>query len=401
MSAIRVPRADPTPARVPPAVIGLDLLRFCAAAMVMVFHIGFWFSVDAKHHLGWGGVAFPHPPWTDRFWFGWVGVEVFFVLSGYVIALSAATASAVQFLRGRALRLVPAAWICATMTALVVLAFAPAALDRSDLGLQWLRSIAFVPVGPWVDWSYWTLAIELSFYTLVFLALAAGVRAYVTAIVVTIGLASSLFWLWPLVGPPGLPVPDLLRTSVSGSTERAQELLLLRHGCFFALGALLHSFARQGRSWLFLVAVPILIPACLLEIMNRTALLGLKLARPFDPSVPLLVWIAAIAAIAAAVPADAALRRLLGAWRPLARHLGLVTYPLYLLHQVIGFAVLQSLGALGGSSAVLAAVMLLLLGLAFAVSVRFEPALRARMIRAGRVLRGWVRGGQPEITQSA
>ena len=51
-------------------------------------------------------------PWGS---FGWIGVEIFFVISGYVIASSAEGAAPRTFLRRRAQRLLPAAWVCATI----------------------------------------------------------------------------------------------------------------------------------------------------------------------------------------------------------------------------------------------------------------------------------------------
>jgi peptidoglycan/LPS O-acetylase OafA/YrhL len=52
----------------PRQLLGLDLIRFSAAFMVLAFHL------CAGTALG------PLTRW------GWVGVEIFFVLSGFVIA---------------------------------------------------------------------------------------------------------------------------------------------------------------------------------------------------------------------------------------------------------------------------------------------------------------------------
>src|ERR1700723_1475909 len=113
----------------------LDLLRFASALSVAFFHLMFWswagifFGVGQTRQI-FGDVA-QFPSAVDFTWFGWVGVEVFFVISGFVIANSANKASPAEFLIGRALRLYPAAWVCSTTTFIVLLIFTDSTL--SDL----------------------------------------------------------------------------------------------------------------------------------------------------------------------------------------------------------------------------------------------------------------------------
>ena len=57
---------------IPQKFFGLDNLRAFAIIMVILFHYPRWF---------------PHPPWfPDVLKFGWTGVDLFFVLSGFLIA---------------------------------------------------------------------------------------------------------------------------------------------------------------------------------------------------------------------------------------------------------------------------------------------------------------------------
>src|SRR5690606_31869694 len=93
--------------------IGLDLLRFVAAALVVIFHISTfggtepsWRIDPAVAPLGW-----LHPVG----WMGYIGVQIFFVLSGFIISASAANSPASSFLEGRASRLFPALWLAATL----------------------------------------------------------------------------------------------------------------------------------------------------------------------------------------------------------------------------------------------------------------------------------------------
>jgi peptidoglycan/LPS O-acetylase OafA/YrhL len=89
---------------------GLDALRFCAAMMVMMYHLSFWI---------WAGPDQTQVryPWAAPFtWFGFIGVEVFFTLSGFVIAYSAESATPFSFAASRLGRLVPGSLICASLT---------------------------------------------------------------------------------------------------------------------------------------------------------------------------------------------------------------------------------------------------------------------------------------------
>ena len=53
-------------------LFGLDFLRSLAIILVLLFH---------------NVVLFPHPEWINRVGkFGWIGVDLFFALSGFLIA---------------------------------------------------------------------------------------------------------------------------------------------------------------------------------------------------------------------------------------------------------------------------------------------------------------------------
>ncbi len=98
--------ADPVKHR---HVLGLDLIRLLAALLVMAYHFAFWHSTRGQNILtdAFGVISTVGRPLN----FGWIGVEIFFVLSGYVIAFSAVGTRSPVFLRNRFLRLAPGSWI--------------------------------------------------------------------------------------------------------------------------------------------------------------------------------------------------------------------------------------------------------------------------------------------------
>ena len=88
----------------------LDLLRFFAALSVVVYHL----------------VTLPEPTtptghmikWSARF--GWMGVPLFFMISGFVILWTAQAKDGYAFVVSRISRLYPSFWVAVLLTSLVV-----------------------------------------------------------------------------------------------------------------------------------------------------------------------------------------------------------------------------------------------------------------------------------------
>jgi len=255
--------------------------------MVAAYHLGYWWWIPVNGRS-------PFHPWTPLS-FGWVGVEIFFVISGFVIAFSAQHKSRGEFIWHRALRLYPAAWICATITALIA----------TPTSGSYLRTLALSPIGPWVSGVYWTLAIEIVFYTLV------AISTDLHKLALWLGLYSSAFWAAKLVNLAiGQPI------DFSAIETNAGYLLLLHFGVFFACGMMM--WARKW-TWAGVFGM-----VGLLEVLWRSH----AMHEPFFYSAG-IVWAIATLLIAASVR-----------WNDhlgfTARTIGLMTYPLYLVHAELG-----------------------------------------------------------------
>src|SRR5437763_8186172 len=92
----------------------LDLLRFLAACAVMLFH--YTFRGPQIH-------AWPASflLLSQIFRYGYLGVNVFFILSGFVILLTAYEKDALAFTIARIVRLYPAYWLCVTLTTVAII----------------------------------------------------------------------------------------------------------------------------------------------------------------------------------------------------------------------------------------------------------------------------------------
>ncbi|MBB4237670.1 acyltransferase family protein [Rhizobium esperanzae] len=202
-----------------PYIYGIDALRFVCALMVTVFHLGFA-SWASPLYLR----PYPMPLIENIAQPGWVGVELFFVISGFVIVNSAASATAMSFLKGRILRLYPAVWICASLTLIVI---ATDDVNRRVIK-NYLRSITLYPGGPWIDGQYWTLACEICFYAIVFVMCLTGQKTKMPALAFGLSLASTIF-IALLYAFPDAAIPTIF-------TETAWRAIPFYYGCQFALG---------------------------------------------------------------------------------------------------------------------------------------------------------------------
>lgn len=164
--------------------IGVQILRGVAATMVLVHH-----AIEETR----AAPAFASPDWATRL--GAAGVDIFFVISGLVITLSAfrgesrATTPG-RFFAMRAHRIYPFYWLCL----LSVVALSASGIAFTSQRLDASRLIASALLAPHPDpivFVAWTLVFEMYFYMTMTVTLALGLsrRACAAALTGTICLA--------------------------------------------------------------------------------------------------------------------------------------------------------------------------------------------------------------------
>lgn len=367
------PSAAPR-AQGPRPLIGLDLLRFGAACLVMLYHLACtaW-MVPSSEAAVLVGSPIPFPTLLPVSAQGWVGVQMFFVISGYVIAYSASNASASRFLTGRILRLMPGVWFCATVSFGLALLFFP---DSVWILLErYVRTLILFPVPRWIDGVYWTLGIEIVFYALVYLLLCLNRFERLEPVIMAVGVISALAWL--LAAAPVFPDLDRIIST------RIAKLVLVTHGCHFALGVLLWSAARQGLTVTRMAALAVCLTGAFLQIRYDAGFVGASLGLDRSPAVPWLLYAVFMGLFCLSIRVNAALTDIAPGLGRRFRDLGLATYPLYLLHTFVGALTMRFLLAHGLPPAVdLAGGILVAVAASLVVSRRVEPPLRARLGRA-------------------
>lgn len=140
-------------------VQALDLLRLAAVLGVVLFHYGFRGPTAQGVTL----VALPELAPLARY--GFLGVSIFFVISGFVIAYSAEGRTATGFAIARVARIYPGFAFCMTLTFLMTLAFGAPYFETSLA--QWAANLAVAAPAlrqPYMDSAYWSIVYEIIFY---------------------------------------------------------------------------------------------------------------------------------------------------------------------------------------------------------------------------------------------
>lgn len=294
----------------------LDLVRFFAAFWVMNFHYLFGQTGDLEWYR-----------------YGNLGVQLFFIISGFVIVQSLEGRDLKDFAKNRFLRLFPLFWILCTITYLITLSIP----NTSTVSFtEYLRSMTMlgdlfngiVGYTRLIDPSYWTLTVELIFYTVI------GIFVYFFK---TKNIRYFLFgWL----------VLSSLAFVLKIDHNFFVKLFLVRHASYFAFGGALALLATKQAQNIFQKYFDwiLLFTSSLYAIKIHTrALEPYYTVNPMDTkiitvlhiiffiTVPLLVY------ISPRVKNEKVIKVL--------AVLGGITYPLYLLHQKIGNAIINYITA--------------------------------------------------------
>lgn len=284
---------------------GLDVLRGFAAGAVMIHHHGQYYDV-----LYPGRQLLP-----VNFEAGHFGVELFFIISGFVILMTIERKRTVRaFALARATRLLPC-FLAALVLATLILVVAPMPPLDTPTVRRFIANMTMAPLlfgERVVDLPYWTLTYEMVFYISM-------------AVLLSLGRLRSFEWIalgWMAVGVayPLVLDPD--------SHHRVTIVLMAYHSNFFVIGMclyLIHVGRARPVTWLALAAaIAMSARGGGEQAFYASGVLYLSLTVVFS----LAVWTATTGFG----------RRM--ALPPLV-FLGRISYPLYLVHVVIGFQVIR------------------------------------------------------------
>jgi peptidoglycan/LPS O-acetylase OafA/YrhL len=331
----------------------LDLLRLVAALSVVMYHYSFrGAAADGYTHISLPALI----PVTK---YAYLGVELFFVISGFVIAYSADGRTAREFIVARASRIYPGFIVCMTLTFLITLELGAPRFETSLM--QWLGNLLILSPAlkqPFMDGAYWSIVYELTFYAwvlgLILLNIFSRRLTVVVAVWLTISVANELLF------DSGL-IRRLFITDDSG---------------FFCAGLLLYSLfsGRRGKfTWPLLVLATVIAAG---QAVHNADWSREHFGIVFSSPVIALTCVGIVALVGVCL-----LPKRIPLPATLIAALGGLTYPLYLLHQHIGFMAFNKLEGLVSPGLLVGAVIAGMLCLSFIVW-RFAERPAQRLLKS-------------------
>lgn len=314
---VRVARQTAVRERVGRRLYAIDGIRLLAALMVAVHHFAGTNRVNQPGNAIWDRPVSDIMPTVFRLAsYGWIGVEIFFVISGFVICMSCWGRTPRQFFVSRVIRLYPAYWFAVLFTTAFLVAV-PGVWERLRLR-EVLLNLTMLQSGSGVanvDGVYWTLWSELRFYLLFLVVVATGLTYRKVVVFCCVWGAAAM--LAPVSGFPLL------------------ELVANPEGAwYFIAGLALYLMHRFGQDLL------------LWGILAMAWLMGqLELGHRIDEVEHVSGWrgsvliftVFLLAMVAIALGATDRVR-----WKWLVTA-GALTYPLYLMHYAAGTTLINRL----------------------------------------------------------
>ncbi|MEV4631348.1 acyltransferase [Micromonospora sp. NPDC049523] len=325
----------------------LDLLRFVAALMVFAYH-----TLNAYQ---WGGEL-------DRdslVWYGWLGVQLFFIISGFVICMSSWGRTLSEFFTSRAVRLLPAYVVAVLLTSTVLLIWpTPEGSPRSLDVLANLTMLQGFMDLPNIDPVYWSLLVEVKFYLIFAIVVHAGVTYRRVVLFCAVWLTASLL-------------------AQAGKSDLLTAIVEPRFASYFVAGIALYLMHRFGPNLLLWGMLGTCWVLCAISLHGQVAL-GVSFGEPVRFHVALVIQtLIFVVMIAVALGWLDWIR-----WSGLTL-LGALTYPVYLLHVQLGKVTVEQLRDRVPHGLLLAGIAVGILVISFLIHRLVErpatPWLRTRL----------------------
>lgn len=330
----------------------IDFLRLIAAFMVVMYHYTYRGSINAQYIT----VDLEFPFMRELFKYGYLGVNFFFIISGFVILMSVEKKDATSFVKSRFLRLYPVYWLCLFFTFLFLYFF-----GKPNFSPNWFDFLTNLTMLngflllPYVDGVYWTLLVEMKFYLLMlfFILFRDRFNFKINQFIVSY-LVISFFSIFIDV------FPDRFFVIMN-------YLFSFQYSSLFISGMIFYLIKKNGLNIKYFIFLIISFGISVFYALNKVNLLGDSHNHSFSEFTTFL-HILFFYVIMFLISIDK-LKIFNKKWM---LKYGMMTYPLYLLHQNIGYVLINFFSNYFNKYLVLFFIISLMFYGAFFISNRIE-----------------------------
>ena len=334
----------------------LDLIRFIAALYVVFYH--YCFRGYAKDGLS----ILEFKPLESFSKYGYLGVDLFFIISGFVILMSVRNSNLIDFCISRFTRLYPAFWFCVVISAIVIALFGGSVfnitLNQVLFNLTMFNGFFGVEH---VDGVYWSLVIELKFYILIGIILFFKKLKYIKFLGYLLLAISILQLIIPFAGAPKF-------------LQVIYYVTFARWNPYFVAG--MFFFLMKSEKNIIKNIIPVIIAY---GVSLRYAILTVNFRNEeygYGFSNEVVILLITIFFISTFLISTGKLQFLN---KRVFMSLGVLTYPLYLLHQNIGYIIFNNFGNTVNKWVLLILVIAIMLVASYLISKKIEKPLGTYM----------------------
>ena len=329
----------------------IDLLRVLALGSVICFH--YFFNGISKGTV----TSVSLTAFAPIAKYGYLGVELFFLISGFVILYST-NRTPVEFIKKRFLRLFPMYWLGIIFIFLVT--SLPWWENRGPSLGKTLLNLTMIPTafgGTWVDGAHWFLLRELQFYLFVVLVMALGFGKRLP----------QIFPIWAVI----LCIWNLL------DLPRFEIWYLSGYFALLSGGAIIYSIREWGWSKLRALGLVCAYICAMDTRMAKASWLGAR--RNEEYSALVIGAIVTMLFILLLLTLSKRVSNISFGWAGTA---GAITYPLFLIHGRIGLLTIQNLANDSNKYYVYGVTLLVLIAVAYLLLKLEKKVLNLRPFKA-------------------
>jgi peptidoglycan/LPS O-acetylase OafA/YrhL len=348
----------------------LDSFRFLAIISVIFYHYTYRWTIPASYKN-----LYPYGTYYGNiFEYGRMGVQFFFIISGFVISYTLENTSGLStFFKNRFIRLFPPILLWSVITYSVFIIFdTNLILPDSHFLKNFLPSLTFIKPEiwslilnhsfSWLNGSYWSLWVEVQFYIIASLLFFMNREKFFRNLLLVTIIISLANYLVNHFSQKNSNTHFFLLAS------QVNELFNISYYiCYFSLGAIFHYLYKRSA-------------------IRLTAFTSLCMAviflYQFYACVTFQARILYIIMIALFVLMIYKRQYLFFLENPLFRRIGVISYSVYLAHENIGILLINKFGGyLGKWSPISLFIVLILIILLAELSYRFIEQKTARILK--------------------